>query len=143
MGPILLFDIAYNAYIQINYVGDIRRRHSHPSLANRCCYRFEKAKKKQTDKIPVSLNNSQLLQALNVKYLGMHLDRCVTWLKHIVRNKKMLGRRSHIYVNNKFLVYTTIFEPIWTYGIQLWGTASNLIIEIVKRFQVVTQGNDQ
>jgi hypothetical protein len=25
--------------------------------------------------------------------------------------------------------------PIWTYGIQLWGTASNSNIEILERFQ--------
>jgi hypothetical protein len=27
------------------------------------------------------------------------------------------------------------FKPIWTYGIQLWGTASILNIEIMQRFQ--------
>jgi hypothetical protein len=29
----------------------------------------------------------------------------------------------------------TILKPIWTYGIQLWGTASTSIIEILERFQ--------
>ena len=31
-------------------------------------------------------------------------------------------------------VYKTILKPIWTYGIQLWGTASNNI-DILERFQ--------
>jgi hypothetical protein len=33
------------------------------------------------------------------------------------------------------LLYKTILKPIWTYGIQLWGTASTSNIEILERFQ--------
>ncbi|CAH2239806.1 jg20739 [Pararge aegeria aegeria] len=33
------------------------------------------------------------------------------------------------------LVYKTTIKPIWTYGIQLWGTASNSNIDILERFQ--------
>jgi hypothetical protein len=29
----------------------------------------------------------------------------------------------------------TILKPIWTYGIQLWGTPSNSNIDILERFQ--------
>jgi hypothetical protein len=36
---------------------------------------------------------------------------------------------------NKLLLYKTILKPIWTYGIQLWGTASTPNIEILERFQ--------
>jgi hypothetical protein len=32
-------------------------------------------------------------------------------------------------------MYKTILKPIWTYGIQLWGTASTYNIEILERFQ--------
>jgi hypothetical protein len=28
-----------------------------------------------------------------------------------------------------------MLKPVWTYGIQLWGTASNSNIEILERFQ--------
>jgi hypothetical protein len=30
---------------------------------------------------------------------------------------------------------STILKPIWTYGIQLWGTVSTSNIEILERFQ--------
>jgi hypothetical protein len=42
--------------------------------------------------------------------------------------------------NNKLLIYTskTVLKPIWTYGIQLWGTASTSNIEILERFQSKT-----
>jgi hypothetical protein len=36
---------------------------------------------------------------------------------------------------NKLLLYKAILNPIWTYGIQLWGTASTSNIEILERFQ--------
>lgn len=31
--------------------------------------------------------------------------------------------------------YHCRIKPIWSYGIQLWGTSSNSIIEISERFQ--------
>jgi hypothetical protein len=32
-------------------------------------------------------------------------------------------------------VYKAILKPIWTYGVQLWGTASNSNIDILEIFQ--------
>jgi hypothetical protein len=37
-------------------------------------------------------------------------------------------------MSNKMLIYKVILKPIWTYGIQLWGTASTSNIEILERF---------
>jgi hypothetical protein len=50
----------------------------------------------------------------------------------------LLGRQSHLSTSNKLLLYKTILKPIWTYGIQLWGTASTSNIEILGRFQSKT-----
>jgi hypothetical protein len=47
----------------------------------------------------------------------------------------LLGRKSQLSLSNKLLLYKTIFKPIWTYGIQLWGRASTSNIEILERFQ--------
>jgi hypothetical protein len=44
-------------------------------------------------------------------------------------------RKSKLYTSNKLLIYKTILKPIWTYGIQLWGTASTSNIQIPERFQ--------
>jgi hypothetical protein len=40
-------------------------------------------------------------------------------------------------IYNKLFIYSykTILKPIWTYGIQLWGTSSTSNIEILERFQ--------
>jgi hypothetical protein len=91
---------------------------------------------------PVHINNVQLPQEENVKYLGLHLDRRLTWHKHIFTKLKqlgitltkmywLLGRKSKLSTSNKLLMYKTVLKPIWTYGIQLWGTASISNIEIL------------
>ena len=45
------------------------------------------------------------------------------------------GRKLQLSLANNLLVYKAILKPIWTYGIQLWGTASNSSIDILERFQ--------
>jgi hypothetical protein len=47
----------------------------------------------------------------------------------------LLGRSSWLSLPNKLLLYKSILKPIWTYGIQFWGTASTSNIEILERFQ--------
>ena len=45
------------------------------------------------------------------------------------------GRKSQLSLTNKLLVYKAILKPISTYGIQLWGTASNSNIDILEKSQ--------
>jgi hypothetical protein len=95
---------------------------------------------------PVHMNNVQLPCEDHLNYLGLHLDRKLTWQHHIFTKWKylgvtltkmywLLGRKSQLSLSNKILLYKTILKPIWTYGIQLWGTASTSNIEILERFQ--------
>lgn len=98
---------------------------------------------------PVSLQGVQIPVANEVKYLGMHLDRRLTWRTHIFTKRKQLGIKlrqmywlmgsgSPVSIDIKLLIYKAILRPIWTYGIQLWGTAANSNIEILQRFQSKT-----
>jgi hypothetical protein len=93
----------------------------------------------------IHINNVQLPQTEDVKYLGLHLDRRLTWHKHIFTKRKqlgialtkmywLLGHKSKLSINNKLIIYKTILKPIWAYAIQLWGTASTSNIEILERF---------
>jgi hypothetical protein len=90
----------------------------------------------------------QIPQENHVKYLGLHLDRRLTWHTHIFAKRKQLGisltkmywlrgRKSKLSTSNKLLIYKAILKPIWTYsyGIQLWGTTSKSNIEILEHFQ--------
>lgn len=101
------------------------------------------------DSPPIFLNNKEIPRTDCVKYLGMHLDKRLTWKQHIkakrdylnIKTKRMywlLGQKSELSLENKVLLYKTILKPIWTYGIQLWGTASNSNIEILQRYQSKT-----
>lgn len=95
---------------------------------------------------PVHVNNAILPHQDNVRYLGMHLDRRLTWKHHIqtkrqelnIRYKNLhwlLGRNSKLSVDNKLLIYKVILKPVWLYGIELWGSACNSNISIIQRMQ--------
>jgi len=94
----------------------------------------------------VTLNGQHIPQGETAKYLGIQLDRRLTWQKNIFTKRKQLGlqlhrmywiigRKSKLSLQNKLLIYKTILKPIWTYGILLWGTENNSNIEILQRFQ--------
>ena len=97
----------------------------------------------------VSINNITAPNRDTVRYLGLTLDRRLTWKQHIVDKSKQLrdkfkkfywliGRRSNLSTQNKITLYKNVIKHVWTYGIQLWGTATNFNIEILQRFQSKT-----
>ena len=53
----------------------------------------------------------------------------------------LLGGKSQLSLENKITIYKSILKPVWTYGIQLWGTASKSNIDIIERFQAKTFRN--
>ena len=95
---------------------------------------------------PILINNHIIPQQTEVKYLGLHLDRRLTWKKHIdtkltqmklklLQIYWLIGKNSRLSLDCKLLLYSSIIKPIWCYGIQLWGTASASNIEKIQRFQ--------
>jgi hypothetical protein len=73
---------------------------------------------------PVLINDVQIPQENHAKYLGLHLDRRLTWHTHIFAKRKHLGlsltkmywlliRKSKLSTNNKLLIYKVILKPIW------------------------------
>lgn len=94
----------------------------------------------------VSLYGNPIPQSDEVKYLGMHLDRRLTWKTHIWTKRKqlglklrkfywLLGGKSYLALENKVLIYKSILKPVWLYGIQLWGAAAKSNINIIERYQ--------
>ena len=95
---------------------------------------------------PITLNSQPIPQSEQAKYMGIHLDKRLTWKTHIFTKRKALGIRlrnlywpflpnSKLSLENKILICKTILKPVWAYEIQLWGTASNSNIEILQKFQ--------
>lgn len=94
----------------------------------------------------VSLNGVKIPRENHVRYLGLHLDKKLNWKHHIdckVKHlrlqynklKWLFGRKSKLPLESKVLLYKTVIRPIWTYGIQLWGTTSNSNLSVLQSFQ--------
>jgi hypothetical protein len=95
---------------------------------------------------PVTFNNIQIPQSSSTKYLGVHLDDHLTWKEHITKKRKqidlktkemqwLIGRNSKLSLDNKLLLYHTIIKPIWEYGVEIWGCASDTNISTLQRSQ--------
>jgi hypothetical protein len=82
----------------------------------------------------IQLTSPKLLAQI---YFYFNPDRKLTWHKHIIAKRKELGitPKSKLFTRNKLLIYKTILNPIWAYGIQLCGTAPTSNIEFLERFQ--------
>ena len=94
----------------------------------------------------LTFNQTNIPQADAVKYLGLHLDRRLTWNCHIstlrkhldLRTKELywiIGKHSPLSLPNKLLIYKAILKPTWAYGIELWGCASPSNIAKIQRYQ--------
>jgi len=95
----------------------------------------------------ISIYNIQ--SVTSVKYLGLILDKRLTWAEHIklkrlqlnLRQKSLyplLGKHSKLNLKNKLLLYKTLLKPIWAYGIQLWGAAKKSNIYKMQTFQSIS-----
>jgi uncharacterized protein YeeX (DUF496 family) len=47
----------------------------------------------------------------------------------------LLGRNSELSIHNKLTLYKQVIGPVWSYGIQLWGCASESNIQVIQRYQ--------
>jgi hypothetical protein len=94
----------------------------------------------------VTANNAPITMLTDVKYVGLHLDRRLTWSTHIKTKRLhlnlklrsmywLLGRKSNLSLGNKLLLYKCVLKPVWTYGIQLWGCPKPSHTQIIQRLQ--------
>lgn len=94
----------------------------------------------------IKINKELIPEKTSVTYLGFHLDRRMTWNRHIkakieqmkikvMKLNWLIGKRSPLNLTSKVLLYKAIIKPIWTYGIMLWGTASQTSINKIQRIQ--------
>ena len=95
---------------------------------------------------PVFFENQIIPQKNETKYLGLHLDKKLSWEPHlrIKRNiltsrlkqlYRLVNRNSKLPISSKLLLYKSLLKPIWTYGIQIFGTAKNSHIKKIQVFQ--------
>ena len=105
---------------------------------------------------PVQINGQYVIEqppprgeAPSVKYLGLRLDRRLTFAPHIKRLRKdlnvtrkrlyhILNSKSQVTLENKVTIYKSILKPKWMYCCSLWGLASKSNINIIKKFQNIS-----
>lgn len=94
----------------------------------------------------VSIHGISIPNHQTVKYLGLTLDRRLTWAHHIKSKRVNLNSRLRLLktfinnnkytnINTKLLIYKSLIKPVWTYGIQLWGNAKKSNINKIQTFQ--------
>jgi hypothetical protein len=94
----------------------------------------------------IFISGRQVPYANTAKYLGMTLDVKLWWKQHInkkrdeliIKFRKMywlLGLNSELSAHNKLTLYRQVIRPVWSYGIQLWGCASDSNIEVIQSYQ--------
>jgi hypothetical protein len=95
---------------------------------------------------PLTLNNNIIPLVNSVKYLGIHLDKRLTWATHIKTKKISLKLilhslrhllRSNIPLNNKTLIYKQRIRPAITYDIQIWGLTKFSNLKLLQSFQSI------
>lgn len=95
----------------------------------------------------LKFNNKPIPLHQSTKYLGITLDKRLSWANHTKNKRKQLNSRLHllrpllkskINLKNKILIYKSIIRPIWTYGIQIWGPAKPANIRPIQAFQSIS-----
>lgn len=93
----------------------------------------------------VSLADIPIPASQSVKYLGLTIDRRLTWAQHVRVKKLALNARiqllktlltnKHTKLNIKLLIYKSLIKPMWTYGLQLWGNAKKSNLNKIQTIQ--------
>ena len=96
---------------------------------------------RQGDCDPIKIGNYVLPQVDHVRSLGLHLDRRLTWKRHIEAKLEHIKLRMHelgvlwntsLSRDLRLLKIRTILTPILTYSIELWGGCCNSLFTRVE-----------
>ncbi|GFU77650.1 RNA-directed DNA polymerase from mobile element jockey [Trichonephila clavipes] len=95
---------------------------------------------------PPTLYSTPLHWSQSTKYLGLVLEKNLTWKQHILHARDkfrnamrslypLICRNSHLNIYNKVLLYTAVLRPILAYGCPVWGYAANSNIKLLDNAQ--------
>ncbi|GBO39452.1 RNA-directed DNA polymerase from mobile element jockey [Araneus ventricosus] len=96
--------------------------------------------------LPIKINKQIIPWSQECKYLGVILDKRLTWKSHFLHIKKkfraaarkfypLISRNSKLNRNNKLLIYTAYLRPVLTYACPVWGYAAKSNIKILENQQ--------
>jgi uncharacterized protein YeeX (DUF496 family) len=61
-------------------------------------------------------------------------SKCFTFLLADVPMERFLNFNTNYNLHNKLTLYKQAIRPVWSYGIQLWGCASDSNIQVIRRY---------
>ena len=91
----------------------------------------------------VTINDTNLIQVDNTKFLGLYIDKDLTWKTHINYLCKILSRNTGVLSKLKeyfpthilLSLYQTLIAPNLNYGILAWGNSSKFLLDSLLRIQ--------
>lgn len=92
------------------------------------------------------LNNHEITWSNAIKYLGVELDKTLTFGEHVKFTKlkvlkyirilyPFINRKSKLNFNNKLLLFKNIFLPILLYASPVWGKCANTHLNTLQTTQ--------
>ncbi|GBO45094.1 RNA-directed DNA polymerase from mobile element jockey [Araneus ventricosus] len=95
---------------------------------------------------PIKIFNQNIPWSQQCKYLGVILDKRLTWKPYCLHIKKkfrdisrkfypLIARNSNMNRNNKLLIYTAYLRPVLSYACPVWGYAAKSVIKILETEQ--------
>ena len=93
--------------------------------------------KKSSKNLKLFLNNTEVKEVDEIKFLGIIIDNKLSWGPHITHlSKKLsscigaLNRMKHAIPEKlNYSLYHTVFESHLSYGISVWGGVGNTLLE--------------
>ena len=101
---------------------------------------------KKSECSPLNFQGTPIPTSSDVKYLGIILDKRLTWGPHLKAKRKKLNSRLHILrpilkskmsIHTKNIVYKSLIRPVWAYAIQIWGCAKPSQLRTIQAFQSI------
>ena len=91
------------------------------------------------DKVSIKIGNFPINQTCYVKFLGVLLDKNLSWKYHLTELSKKLARtcgmffkiRHFLPINILICLYNSLFSPFLQYGILVWGLTFETYINSV------------
>ena len=95
------------------------------------------------DNISIKINNKRLKLVDHIKYLGMYLDKHLSWDEHIKQLSSKLSRANSILsklrhnapLTTCLQVYYALFYSYLSYGCAIWGLTSKYNINTINNLQ--------
>ncbi|GBN46928.1 RNA-directed DNA polymerase from mobile element jockey [Araneus ventricosus] len=95
---------------------------------------------------PIKVNNQIIPWSQECKYLGVILDKRLTWKPHFLYIKKkfreltrkfypLIARNSKMTRSNMLLIYTAYLRPVLSYACPVWGYAAKSNIKLLEKEQ--------